>query len=157
MATGGDMIVRLYGLPEAPTPAGVKIKRAFPADRTAILQFIEENFTKGWADEAETALMRCPPGCYIAVADRRVVGFACWDATAKGFFGPIGVAKDLRGGQVGTALLLHTLHAMRADGYAYAVIGWVGDAETFYHKIVDAVYIPGGTPDNSVYVNMISR
>ena len=152
----GDMIARLYGLPEAPDPENVRVKRAFPSDRSAILRFIAENFSQNWADEAATALAQSPPGCYIAVREKRIVGFACWDATAKGFFGPIGVAKDQRGSGIGEVLLLRCLHSMREAGYAYAVIGWVDEAAAFYRKTVNAEYIPGGTPENSVYSNLIS-
>ena len=156
MAKGGDMIARLYGLEDAPETPGVQIKQAHPADKTAILAFIREQFTQSWADEAEHALLQNPPGCFLAVKEKQVVGFACWDATAKGFFGPIGVRPDQRGSRVGKALLLRTLRAMREAGYAYAVIGWVDSAEMFYRKTVDAEFIPGGTPENSVYANLIA-
>ena len=63
---------------------------------------------------------------------------------------PIIVAKN-----VGQSLLLRTLYAMKEYGYGYAVIGWVGDAEMFYRKTVDAEFIKGGNPENSVYSNMI--
>jgi hypothetical protein len=52
--------------------------------------------------------------------------------------------------------LLQTLNAMQADGYIYAVIGWVGDAAPFYEKIVGASFIPNGEPKNSVYRNLIA-
>ena len=45
---------------------------------------------------------------------------------------------------------------MREYGYAYAVIGWVSDAELFYRKTVGAEWIRGGNPENSVYSGMIS-
>lgn len=156
MAVGGDMIARLYTLPQERSRNDIRIKRAFPADKTAILRFIETNFSKSWADEAEHALMLSPPGCFLAVKQGQIVGFACCDATAKGFFGPIGVKPDQQGNGIGRDLLLRALHAMREAGYAYAVIGWVGSAEAFYRKTVDAEFIPGGTPENSVYANMIS-
>lgn len=95
------------------------------------------------------------PKCFIAVEDKKVIGFACYDSSAKGFFGPIGVHPDYRGKNVGQSLLLKTLYAMKEYGYGYAVIGWVGDAEMFYRKTVDAEFIKGGNPENSVYSNMI--
>jgi len=52
----------------------------------------------------------------------------------------------------GTALLLATLHAMAAEGYAYAIIGGFGPAE-FYSKAVGAVPIAGSTP--GIYANML--
>ena len=94
--------------------------------------------------------------CFLAVEDGKVVGFSCFDASAKGFFGPIGVDPAQRGRNIGAALLLRTLNAMREYGYAYAVIGWVGEAEHFYRKTVGAEFIPGGSPENSVYSNLIS-
>ncbi len=94
--------------------------------------------------------------CYIATRNGKVVGFACYDASAKGFFGPTGIASTERGKGVGSALLVHTLYEMKSDGYAYAVIGWVSDAEQFYRKTVGAEFIPDGTPENSVYSNLIS-
>ena len=156
MAEGTDMIVGLYNLPEAPAPAGVSLKRAFPGDKRAILDFIEKNFNPGWVGEAEHALGQPTPKCFIATEGGRVLGFACFDASALGFFGPIGVREECRGRGVGQALLLKTLNAMREYGYAYAVIGWVGNAQPFYRKTVGAVPIPGGEPQNSVYRNMIN-
>ena len=153
----GDMIARLYTLPQAPAlPDGIRIHRAFPGDKRTILSFIERQFSRGWADEAEHALLLSPPGCFIVSEAGHIVGFACYDATAKGFFGPIGLLPEKRGSGIGRALLIRTLEAMREAGYAYAVIGWVDDAAGFYQKTVGAGYIPGGTPQNSVYSNMLS-
>ena len=91
-------------------------------------------------------------GCHIAVADGTLVGFACWDATARGYFGPEGVAEAWRGKGIGAALLLQCLHAMRAHGYGYAVIGGVGP-KAFYEKIVPVMEIPGSSP--GIYQGML--
>ena len=153
----GDMICSVMHLPEMPKlPESVKIKRALGIDRQRILQFIRENFSDGWANEAETTLCCCPSHCVIAVEEGKVIGFACWDAVAKGQFGPIGVNASCRGRNVGAALLLRTLAYMRDDGYAYAIIGWVSSAAPFYEKLVNATYIPGGEPHNSIYSQMIA-
>lgn len=154
----GDMLANLMHLPPMPTlPQGVKIKRAMGLDRTQILAFIGKAFPNdvAWVDEAATTLACCPTRCVIAVKDEQVIGFACWDTTAKDYFGPIGVAEDWRGTGVGTALLLRTLAYMRDEGYVYAVIGWVGEASRFYEKTVGAFYIPGGEPCNSAYSQLI--
>lgn len=154
----GDMLVNLMHLPPMPPlPEGVRIKRAMGLDRQKILRFVSEAFPgdPGWVEEVTTTLMCCPSRCVIAVKEGQVIGFACWDTTAKDFFGPLGVAEDCRGTGVGTALLLRTLMYMRDEGYAYAVIGWVGDAAPFYEKSVGAFYIPGGEPENSVYSQMV--
>ena len=82
----------------------------------------------------------------MRVIDRGNLRFACYDATARGFFGPTGVAESHRGKNIGLALLYHTLAAMRAKGYAYAVIGGAGPAE-FYAKAVGAVAIEADKED----------
>ena len=151
----GDMLVNLTGIEENNAPEGVRIKRAFPGDMDKILDFVCENFGQGWKGETMYALMQQPPTCYIATKDGKVVGFACYDASAKDFFGPIGVSREMRGKGIGEALLRRVLVAMREEGYVYAIIGWVGDAAEFYEKTVGAKYIEGGEPQNSVYRNLI--
>jgi GNAT superfamily N-acetyltransferase len=83
--------------------------------------------------------------CFIALENNQLLGFGCYEATCKNFFGPTGVNEHTRGKGVGKALLLACLQAMRAEGYAYAIIGGVGPAE-FYAKIAGAVLIEGSTP-----------
>lgn len=154
----GDMITSVMHLPPLPDlPDGIVLKRAMGLDRQKVLRYIRENFSEDWINEAETTLASCPSRCVIAVKDEQIIGFACWDTTAKGFFGPIGVSESCRGSGVGSALLLRTLAYMRDDGYAYAIIGWVADARPFYEKVVNAVYIPGGTPGNSAYSQLIHQ
>lgn len=151
-----DMLVKLYDMPEIPrVEGGVLIKRAIPPDTRKILQFVREEFCGSWADECAYALYNSPVSCFIAVKDKKIIGFACYDATAKGFFGPIGLSKTERGNKLGSALLLSCLHAMKNDGYAYAVIGWVGDANPFYEKAANAKLIEGAHPTKSIYSNMI--
>lgn len=82
----------------------------------------------------------------------KLVGFACYDATCKGFFGPTGVDDVCRGKGVGTALLLACLHDMRAQGYGYAVIGGAGPV-AFYEKTVGAIEIPDSKP--GIYKGML--
>jgi len=83
--------------------------------------------------------------CFIAVQDGKIIGFACYDVTAKGFFGPTGVTAEARGQGVGRALLLATLHGLAEMGYAYAIIGGAGPVD-FYRKAVGAIEIEGSEP-----------
>ncbi|RYG95784.1 MAG: GNAT family N-acetyltransferase, partial [Alphaproteobacteria bacterium] len=99
-----------------------------------------------WVSELTVAMAHQPPGCLVAIVDGELVGFACYDATTRGFFGPTGVAESQRGKGIGAALLYHTLAAMKAQGYAYAVIGGVGPVE-FYAKAVGAVPIEADKED----------
>ena len=80
-------------------------------------------FSAIWADEARFALMRRT--CYIAVEGTRLVGFACIQATAPEFFGPIGVLPDCRGRGIASALLHRAVLAMRERGSKYMVAGAV--------------------------------
>ena len=155
MLEGGDMIVNLHDLPEIETDGRIRIKRAFAGDKETILSFITEYFSKTWAGEAEHALMADTPKCFIATENGKILGFACYDSSAKGFFGPIGVSPERRGEHIGKALLVRTLTAMREYGYGYAIIGWVNDAASFYRETVGAEFIKGGNPENSVYSNMV--
>ncbi len=146
-----DMLVKLYELPalapalEAPHAAGIEIRRAFGLEKRPIAEWIGEHFNAGWASECESTLYRMPPTCFVAVQGGELAGFACYDATRKGFFGPTGVLELMRGKGIGAALLLACLHDMFAQGYGYAIIGWAGPTE-FYSKICGAVTIPDSEP-----------
>lgn len=153
----GDMIVGLTKLPEYPIMnKNIRIKRAFPGDKEEILKFVRENFQTSWVYEVEQTIMQSPSKCFVATEEGKLIGFACYDASAKGFFGPIGVLATTRKKNVGASLVIRTLEAMREYGYGYAIIGWVSDAEQFYRKTVKAEYIKGGEPENSIYSNLIS-
>lgn len=151
-----DMLVKLYDIPEIPAVLnGTLIKRANPVDSSRILKFVREEFNENWANECDYALHNNPVTCFIAVKDKKLVGFSCYNATAKGFFGPIGVMKSERGNKTGSALLLSCLHVMRNDGYAYAIVGWMDGANAFYEKAANAVLIPDSPPTKSIYKNLI--
>ncbi len=110
-----------------------------------VVEWARAHGSPGWADECETAFARLPLACFVAVEDDALVGFACYEVTCRGFFGPELVRSDRRGRGVGRALLLATLHAMRAEGYAYAIIGWASSTD-FYRRTVGAVVIDGSEP-----------
>jgi ribosomal protein S18 acetylase RimI-like enzyme len=146
-----DMLVRLYDLPDAApyrqriAADGYRIRRADPWDRLRLRKFIRTNFQELWEIEADHAFSNTPITCHLAVGDRQIAGFAVYESTRRGYFGPTGVREDLRGNGLGAALLLACLESMREMGYGYAIIGGVGPAE-FYEKIVGAFAIPGSDP-----------
>lgn len=155
-----DMLVKLYEVEPCDEliknleAEGIKIKRAMSADKSLILNFIKEAFSQGWADEAEKSIMSSPSSCYIATMDGKVMGFGCYDTTAKGFFGPTGVDETMRGKGVGKALLIKCLVSMYEAGYAYAIIGDAGP-EKFYEKNCNAVVIPDCNP--GIYKNLVCK
>jgi hypothetical protein len=152
-----DMLVRLYAIPGAEEALaacareGVTIRRALAPERPAVVDWVRAHFASS-APEVEAAFACVQVGCFVAVRNDTVLGFACHDVTCRNFFGPEGVAENERGHGIGRALLLCTLHAQRAQGYAYAIIGGVGPAG-FYEKVVGAVAIPGSTP--GIYAGML--
>jgi GNAT superfamily N-acetyltransferase len=145
-----DMLVKLYELPElSPVLAeirrkGIILRPARTLESGAVGEWIHGQFPF-WQREAEATLSRVPTTCHIALLDGRIVGFACYDAFCPNFFGPTGVEEIHRGKGIGKALLLATLHAQKAQGYAYAIIGGVGPAE-YYSKTVGATLIDGSHP-----------
>ncbi len=154
-----DLLVRLYDLPvfaatEKVRAAGIAIRRALPPERHVVLEFIEKHFSTPWVSEAALGLSQQPTTVLVALRDGQLLGFACYDTTAKGFFGPTGVAEAARGQGIGEALLLATLGAMRAAGYAYGIIGDAGPVD-FYRKRLDALEIPNSRP--GIYAGMLRR
>lgn len=153
-----DLLVKLYELPEsgrlcaALAEKGIEIKRAIGPEKQAVVAWVLANFSKAWASEADVAFSQTPPSIFVAVKEKAVIGFACYDSTAKGFFGPIGVDQNVRAGGLGKALLVRTLEAMREAGYGYAIVGWAGPVD-FFKKAVGAVVIEGSEP--GVYKNLI--
>jgi GNAT superfamily N-acetyltransferase len=154
-----DMLVNLYNLQEDTElyaeldKKGIKIKRVLSPDREKVIKFVCETFHDGWANESKAAFANNPISCYIAVKNKKIIGFACYDATAKNFFGPTGVLEDERGQGIGKALLLKCLFSMKEDGYGYAIIGWVTKAGGFYEKTVSATAIENSFP--GVYERLI--
>jgi predicted N-acetyltransferase YhbS len=143
-----DMLARLYDLPDAgpyverAAAGGFAIRRAERWDRDRMRAFATRCFGDLWAVEADRAFNQTPITAYVATRGPEIVGFAVYECTRRGFFGPTGVREDLRGQGLGAALLLRCLESMREMGYAYAVIGGVGPAE-FYEKVCGAFVIRG--------------
>jgi len=156
-----DMLVKLYDLPltHSINPAlaaeGIDIRRPMAADKDKVLNFVKENFSLVWANECETAFYNMPYSCFIAVKDNQeIIGFSCYDASYRNFFGPVGVKNEYRGKGIGKELLLNALYAMRDNGYAYCIIGMVGEKNFgFYNKVAGAVKIPNSYP--GIYKNVL--
>ncbi|GAK42399.1 GNAT family N-acetyltransferase [Paenibacillus urinalis] len=154
-----DMLVKLYDLPEVEGRAsyegrtGVTIRRAIAPEKHVVSEWVGAHFGKGWVSECEVAFAKSPITCLIAVENGKLLGFACYDATVKGFFGPTGVDEHERGRGIGKMLLLYALDYMKQDGYGYAVIGGAGPVD-FYAKTTGATVIEGSVP--GVYKGMLS-
>lgn len=160
-----DLLVRLYALPALPPAVaalekrGIGVRRALPSERPLVTSFARAGGSEGWAAECEVTFARVPISCFLAVAGGRdqadadqsertgtavtkraaheLLGIACYEASCRNFFGPMLVRADRRGEGIGRALLLAALHAMRAEGYGYAIIGWASSAG-FYQRALGA-------------------
>lgn len=146
-----DMLVRLYDLPDI-TPVmkkmdeqGIKIERAFPPNRLHIIDWVKKHSGIYGAGEAECCFGKKAPTLFIASRDNKILGYACYNATAPDYFGPTRVLDEEQGKGIGKALLLKCMYALREEGYGYAIIGYVGPVE-FYEKCLGAVKIENSSP-----------
>ncbi|MDX2186119.1 MAG: GNAT family N-acetyltransferase [Opitutaceae bacterium] len=159
-----DLLVPLTPLPNdwsflaQQRALGIEIRKPIGPEHDTVIRWVREQFpdSPGWASEAARALALTPTACFVAVEAGKLIGFACYDATALGFFGPTGVSEAARGRGTGKALLLAALLDMRLKGYGYAIIGWAGPVE-FYQTTIGAIVIPDQTEPPSVYRGMISQ
>ena len=132
--------------------AGVTIRRALAPEYELVTDWVRCKFSAGWAGETAVSMMRQPPTCFLATRAEKLVGFACHESIARGFFGPTGVDEAVRGQGIGHALLLASLLDLKTMGYAYAIIGDVGPSE-FYERTVGATQIPNSEP--GIYAGLL--
>jgi len=148
-----DMLVKLYDLNyDEKVFTDLKdskliVRRAKAPEKFIVLNWIKKEFGEHWASECDVSFSNNPISCFIAVDEdkNQIIGFSCFDATCKDFFGPMGVDKTYRGKDIGKALLLIALKSMEESGYAYAIIGGVGPAK-FYEKVANATLIENSEP-----------
>ncbi len=154
------MLVRLMELPdstpltEALQKEGILIRRPIPPEKSFVRDWVMENFGIYWANETEAAFAKLPVNCLLAQRENEILGFACFETTAKNFFGPTGTLESMRGKGIGKALLVKSLQTMKEMGYAYAIIGGVGPAD-FYKSAVGATLIEGS--EISIYQHLIRK
>ena len=144
-----DMLVKLYPLPADPAheerlrAQGIQIKKALAPNMSDVIAFTESCGYPKWADEIRVCFSHQPVSCYIAVKDQKIIGFGCYESTARGFFGPTLVADSARRQGIGKILLLKCMESLRDMGYAYAFIGWPAqNAIHFYEEATGGMMIP---------------
>jgi GNAT superfamily N-acetyltransferase len=156
-----DMLVRLLELPSGAVleqqlleKEKIVVRRAIPPEKHLVCEWVRQSFGSYWHSEVEVAFSRQPVSCWIAQRGNAILGFACYESTARNFFGPTGTLESERGKGIGKLLLLKSLESMREMGYAYAIIGGVGPAE-FYEKAVGAKIIEGS--EISIYHHLLRK
>jgi len=142
-----DLLVNLLKLPplESTDEQDFIVRRTQPFELTPVRRFVETNFSRAWADEMSVGFARQPISVFVATIDRELAGFAAYECTRRGFFGPTGVIPAAQGKGIGKALLLASLYALRELGYVYGIIGAAGPVR-FYQKTVGAIVIPDSSP-----------
>jgi predicted N-acetyltransferase YhbS len=155
-----DMLVKLYNLEHnwdfvaTQEALGITIRKPIGPENQIVIEWVRDTFNAGWASEVAVALHTHPVSCFIALKEGGIIGFACYDATALGFFGPTGVAENERGKGTGAALLMACLLDMKLKGYGYAVIGGAGPVD-FYRKVAGAEVIVDSVP--GIYRGMLRQ
>jgi GNAT superfamily N-acetyltransferase len=151
-----DLLVNLLKLPalEETGAQDFTVRRAQPFELTPVTTFIAVNFSRHWADEITVGFARQPISVYVATMQHELVGFAAYECTRRGFFGPTGVIQEAQGQGIGKALLLASLWALRELGYVYGIIGAAGPVR-FYQKTVGAIIIPDSEP--GIYTDALKR
>lgn len=155
------MLVRLLELPDFSAvekklfeKEKTIFRRAIAPEKILVADWVMEHFGEYWKSELEVAFSRQPVSVWLAQRGNDILGFSCYESTARNFFGPTGTLESERGKGIGKILLLKSLESMREMGYAYAIIGGVGPAE-FYEKTVDARMIDGS--ETSIYQNLLRK
>ena len=83
------MLVRLYDLPESSSSVealravGIDVRRALAPEKHVVVAWVREHFGEAWASECDVSFARLPIACFRAQRGQEVLGFACYDATAK--------------------------------------------------------------------------
>ena len=92
-----DMLVKLYELIDdwsflaVQEDAGITIRKPIGPEKRLIVDWVRDQFWDAWASETDIAISNAPRTCFVAIKDGQIIGFSCYDATALGYFGPIGV------------------------------------------------------------------
>ena len=120
------MLVRLIDLPGIETleadlsKKGIIFRRPIAPEKELLVRWVRTNFSDYWGSEMDVAFSHQPVTCFIAQSGHQPIGFACYETTAKNFFGPTGVVPTYQGLGIGKVLLVKALEALRELGYAYA-------------------------------------
>ena len=112
------------------------------------LAWIDHEFGGGWSREVFLG------DAIVAFHGDEPVGFAAFDVRSLtyawlggvarepgvGLFGPVGIASAYRGGNLGNALIVLAILALRARGYSRALIAAASDGRLarYYERTVDA-------------------
>lgn len=134
-----DLRVTLVDNPLIGDSAGPAVRRARADEREKVLDFVERRFGRAWRLEASRAFDHEKPALFMAEQEGQMVAFSAHDANNRGlgFFGPAGVAEEMRGRGIGREALLASLRDLRRMGFSETIIAWSAAPE-FYRRVCGA-------------------
>jgi len=159
-----DLIVKLYDLPDSAAlqqrlrGEGIAFRRALAPEKHLVLEWMGRNFWRSWVSECDVAFSRQPIACMLAVSGQDLLGVAVYDSLALGVAGPLAIRESRRRSRLGLggALALQMFEAMRAQGYAYAVLGCMAPGpRRWINKTVKAQVIEDSQPLIGMYRGLI--
>jgi len=128
------------GAPDAEN-APFRIRLAESAEKERVFEFVEREFSRSWAVEA-TSVFDNPDGGLCAIAENtaataELAGFAAVHASNPNWFGPMGVAKELRGRGLGKKLAVYAAEKAfdKNSATAKLLLPWINEKEPFYRGI----------------------
>ena len=145
-----DLLVNLLKLPATRRSARIQRRRAQPLRYLASAGLWRKIFPRAGQTRSRSVLRDNRSPFYIATIDREIAGFAAYECTRRGFFGPTGVVDSARGKGIGKALLLASLWGAARDGVRLRHHRRRGSGR-FYQKTVGAIIIPDSEP--GIYVD----
>jgi len=118
---------------------GIVVRRVQRGDEERFNAYLGERWSAGWQYEGMYVLRsgQDPIPGHIALVGQDIVGFSVYDATRPGWLGPIGTNAELRGRDVGTALLHACLYDWQCQGRHWGEIAGIGPLY-FYVTSCDA-------------------
>lgn len=104
-----------------------------------LIEFLEENFSGGWARNVRETLKQFKGEERILLAvdeDANILGY-CQRAIddLEGHYGPFGVSEEMRGKKLGSVLFYEMLWDMYSRGIYHVWVAWTnGGAQRFYER-----------------------
>lgn len=113
---------------------GIEIRRATDEDRIEIINWLNSNFPD-WIPEVSIAFDNNPISLFIAIHENQIKGFSAYEVNNRGtgWFGPMGTDRQLQGKGTGGVLLRVCMNELKKEGFAKAIIPWVGPIPFYTH------------------------
>ncbi|HBE02808.1 MAG TPA: hypothetical protein DC049_10100 [Spirochaetia bacterium] len=116
---------------------GIIIRKALSSDREKLLDWIIDEFGLGWKEATEISFLTEQPTVWICEKNGKISGFANYNSTFPGFFGPTGIGGTERGRGLGRILLLKCLQDLQKT-CTRVRIPTDDKRLSFYHRSADA-------------------